>query len=55
MGYDTETLALLKTFLAHGIYALVRKWVLEDVPKTPQEIGQLAERVALRGWAARQG
>ncbi len=42
----------MKTLLAHGIYALVCTWILEDVSKSSEEIGELTEKVALRGWAA---
>jgi AcrR family transcriptional regulator len=49
--YDQPTQKLLHVYLANGIYSLVRTWLLEDVPKSPKELGELAERVALRGWA----
>ncbi|MGI6216614.1 MAG: TetR/AcrR family transcriptional regulator [Coriobacteriales bacterium] len=49
--YDPPTQKLLFVYLANGIYSLVRTWLLEDVPKSPKELGELAEKVALRGWA----
>lgn len=49
--YDSATQKLLVVYLANGIYSLVRTWLLEDVPKSPKELGELAEKVALQGWA----
>jgi AcrR family transcriptional regulator len=49
--YDAPTQKLLFVYLANGIYSLIRTWLLEDVPKSPKEIGELAEKVALQGWA----
>lgn len=50
-SYDAETRGLLYTYLTHGTYHLVRKWLLEDSPKTPAELGALAEHIATAGWA----
>ena len=49
--YDQATRELLQVFLVNGIYSLVRTWLLGDVPKSPRELGELAEKVALQGWA----
>lgn len=51
VGYDDDTKRLLSTYLTHGIYSLVRQWLLEDVPKTPAEIGRLAYATAMHGWS----
>jgi AcrR family transcriptional regulator len=48
---DAETRSLMITYLTHGTYSLVRKWLLEDMEKTPEQMGKLAEDVALNGWA----
>jgi hypothetical protein len=47
---DRDTMHLLETFLVHGIYSLIRCWILEDIHKTPEEIGELAQKIAYRGW-----
>ncbi|MBO7673594.1 MAG: TetR/AcrR family transcriptional regulator [Atopobiaceae bacterium] len=47
---DADTAKLLGAFLANGIYSLVRCWMLEGVDKTPEEIGALAEDIAVHGW-----
>ena len=41
---------LMTTFLSNGAYFLIRQWVLEDIPKTPKEIGDLIYLVATQGW-----
>lgn len=41
---------LMTTFLSNGAYFLIRQWVLEDIPKTPKEIGDLIYMVATQGW-----
>jgi len=38
---DADMLRLMATFFAHGIYALIRQWIMEDIPKTPEEIAEL--------------
>ena len=47
---DAETARLLGAFLSNGIYSLVRCWMLDGVGKTPEEIGALAEGIAVHGW-----
>lgn len=41
---------LMTTFLINGTYYLLRQWVLEDIPKTPKEMGELVYLVATNGW-----
>ncbi|MDD7739343.1 MAG: TetR/AcrR family transcriptional regulator [Fusicatenibacter sp.] len=41
---------LMTTFLSNGTYYMIRQWVLEDIPKTPKEIGDLIYMVATQGW-----
>ena len=50
---DAETARLLGAFLSNGIYSLVRCWMLDGVDKTPEEIGALAEDIAVNGWIGR--
>ena len=35
---DRESLRMIFSFMSGGGYNLLRQWILEDVPKTPQEI-----------------
>lgn len=48
--YDENTKKLLFHFLIHGIYNLIRCWILEGIDKTPEDIGALAADIALHGW-----
>ena len=41
---------LMITFLSNGTYHMIRQWILEDIPKTPKEIGNLVHMVATQGW-----
>lgn len=40
---------LMITFLSNGTYHMIRKWILEDIPKTPKEMGDLIYFVATQG------
>lgn len=51
-GYDRETRKLLTSYIVEGTYSLVRIWLLDDISKTPAEMGVLAEKIALHGWAS---
>ena len=48
--YDEDARKLLNRFLSHGIYNLIRCWLLDEINKTPEDIGALAEDIALHGW-----
>jgi AcrR family transcriptional regulator len=39
---DAETTDYANTFISNGVYSVVRKWLLNDSRKTPEEMGQLA-------------
>lgn len=41
---------LLVTFIVHGVYSMVRQWLLEDIDKSPQEMGQLVSSIYIRGF-----
>lgn len=49
-NYDEDTRRLLFHFLSHGIYNLIRHWILDEIDKTPEEIGKLATEIAFKGW-----
>lgn len=36
-----ETLQLMNSFFAYGSYAVIRQWILEDIPLTPEEVAGL--------------
>lgn len=38
---DSDTLRLFGGFFSSGIYTLIGRWLLEDIPKTPEEIANL--------------
>lgn len=48
---DDDSKRLMITFLNNGTYYLIRQWLLESIPKTPKEMGELVYLVATQGWA----
>lgn len=38
---SADTLRLMQTFFAYGTYALVRQWLVEDIPLPPQDVAEL--------------
>lgn len=38
---DDATIQLLNSFFFSGTYALIRKWLTEEVPKSPEEVAEL--------------
>ena len=38
---DEDTRRLICTLFSQGLYAVVRQWILEDVPKSPEEMAEL--------------
>lgn len=38
---DDDTLRLFSSFFSIGIYTLISQWLIEDIPKTPDEIANL--------------
>ncbi|MGM9650466.1 MAG: TetR/AcrR family transcriptional regulator [Faecousia sp.] len=49
---NEDSKRLMITFLSNGSYHMIRQWLLEDMPKTPQEMGELVRCVATQGWEA---
>ncbi|MGN1160015.1 MAG: TetR/AcrR family transcriptional regulator [Lachnospiraceae bacterium] len=47
---DSDSKELMITFLTSGAYYMVRQWLLEDIPKTPKEMGELVFQLATHGW-----
>lgn len=38
---DEDTIRLMSTLFTSGGYALIRQWLVEEIPKTPEEIADL--------------
>lgn len=38
---DPYSKKILFTFLMNGTYHMIRRWLLDDIPKTPHEMGEL--------------
>ena len=44
-GADDETLQMTAAFIGGGSYFLIRKWLLEDIRKTPEEVADLMFKI----------
>ena len=42
---------MTEAFLANASYGMIRYWLTNDMPLTPQEVGRLAMRLTHNGWA----
>lgn len=40
----------MTTFLANGTYHMVKKWIVEDIPITPDEMGKLIYNMSACDW-----
>jgi len=49
----TDPLRLIQTFLAYGGYALVRQWIIEDVPLSPEEVADLLISLLNRDYSVK--
>ena len=38
---DADSVRLISTFLGSGCYYLLRQWLIEEIPKSPQEVAAL--------------
>lgn len=47
---DPHSQKLMNVFLMNGTYSLIRQWLLDDIPKTPQEMGDLLYNIMVYGW-----
>lgn len=47
---DEVERGLLDVFVMNGVYALIRHWLLDEVNKTPEDMGRIAGRIARDGW-----
>lgn len=48
--YDETDQKLIITYIVNGCCSLLRTWLVEELPKTPQEIAALLYLVATTGW-----
>lgn len=44
-GADDDTLQMTAAFIGGGSYFLIRKWLLDDIRKTPKEVAELIFRI----------
>lgn len=49
LNYGEEGKELLLTFLVHGAYCMITKWLLGDMRKTPKEMGILVSDICTHG------
>lgn len=49
--YGKDGKDLLLTFLIHGVYCMITKWLLEDSRRTPKEMGKLIGGININGLA----
>ncbi len=45
--YGEEGKDLLLTFLIHGAYRMITQWLLDDIKKTPREMGELISGICI--------
>ena len=47
-GLDGDGAKLVVTFFSAGAYYMIRRWILEDVGKTPKEVADLIFHLVTR-------
>ncbi|MGN1019509.1 MAG: TetR/AcrR family transcriptional regulator [Aristaeellaceae bacterium] len=47
---DPECRRLFTSFLVNGTYHMIRQWLLDDSPITPEEMGHMGYLIATQGW-----
>ena len=45
---SSDAFRLLQTFYTHGGYALIRQWIMDDIPLTTEEIVYLLSGLAIQ-------
>lgn len=48
--YGEDGKDLLLTFMVHGAYCMITKWLLDDIKKTPKELGCLIGGININGF-----
>lgn len=49
--YGEDGKELLFDFMIHGVYSMITKWLLDDVQKTPKEMGRLIGGITIGGYS----
>ncbi|MGN1140232.1 MAG: TetR/AcrR family transcriptional regulator [Oliverpabstia sp.] len=47
---DINSRRMMITFLTNGTYHMLRQWTLEDMTKSPKEMGELFRQIANHDW-----
>ena len=48
--FDDKQKYLVTRFLSFGLYGLILRWIIEDIPLTPREIALLIDDLSKGGW-----
>lgn len=48
--YGADGRELMFTFVIHGSYCMISKWLLDDIQMTPKEIGSLVSEITVGGY-----
>lgn len=44
-NFDSEDAEFAVTFIGYGMYSIIRKWLIEDIDKTPKEMEALIQKL----------
>lgn len=48
--FNNKNKPLIASFLSFGIYSMIIRWIIDDIPLTPREIAALIDDLARHGW-----
>lgn len=48
--FDDKQKYLVTRFLSFGLYGLILRWIIEDIPLTPREVALLIDDLSKGGW-----
>ncbi|MBQ2259058.1 MAG: TetR family transcriptional regulator C-terminal domain-containing protein, partial [Spirochaetales bacterium] len=48
--FDDKQKPLVTRFLSFGLYGLILRWIIEDIPLTPREVALLIDDLSKGGW-----
>lgn len=49
--YGETSKELILTFVVYGAYCMITKWLLDDIKKTPEEMGMLIAGLNINGFS----
>lgn len=49
-NFEKSEVPLVSTFIYSGSYHLIRRWIMEGIPKSPEEIAEILFRLGTSGW-----